>query len=158
MDLHEKERQLLEIYKLHASAADDVSRRRDNANRMYLGATTSVGITLGVVARFGAGDVPAWAVVTAMSILGGLLQLGWLGVISSYRQLNAKKFAVLLRLERALPFDFYQQEWQEMGEGKDKSKYQEITLAERHLPKLFLAGFAVTSIGMVITRLAQSCS
>lgn len=59
----ENTNQLIEIYKIHAAAADDVSRRRDSAIRMYLGATTAVIIAIGVIARFGTGDVPWWTVI-----------------------------------------------------------------------------------------------
>ena len=149
--------QLLEIYKLHAQAADDVSRRRDNANRMYLAASTSVGITMGVAGRFGAEEVPAWIVLSALSVLGVLMQLGWLGVIKSYRQLNSNKFAVLLRLEEKLPFDFYSQEWKEMGEGHDKRRYVEMTIAERTLPKVLGVVFLIAGVMSAVWGMAEMC-
>ena len=149
--------QVLEIYKLHAQAADDVSRRRDSANRMYLAASTSVGITMGVAGRFGAEEVPAWIVLSALSVLGIVIQLGWLGVIKSYRQLNGKKFAVLLRLEKKLPFDFYTQEWKEMGEGRDKRRYVEMTIAERTLPKVLGVAFLIGGMMSAVWGVAEMC-
>ena len=152
------EQRLLEIYKVHAQAADDVSRRRDSANRMYLGASTAVGITMGVTTRVGTEEIAAWVVVLGLSCLGVLIQLGWLGVIDSYRQLNGAKFNILLKLEEKLEFDFYTQEYEVMGKGKDKRKYHELTLAERTLPRVLGVGFAAAGIVAIGWRVVQWCT
>ena len=101
---------------------------------------------MGVTARFGGGEVPAWIVVTGLGVLGVLVQMGWMGILSSYRQLNSAKFKVLLRLEEALTFDFYTQEWKEMGQGEDKKRYYQLTLAERTLPKVLLIAFGTAAL------------
>lgn len=136
---------LIEIYKAHTRGVDEVSRRRAMANRMHLAATTSVGITMGVVGRFGSGDVPVWIVEAGLGVLGMLIQAGWLGVIKSHRQLNQHKCDTLLELEKRLPFDFYQKEWDAAKGGKDPKVYLEATIAERTLPKCFMAAFAAAT-------------
>lgn len=136
----------LEIYKIHAAASDDVSRRRDSANRMYLGVTTSIVITMGIVGGWDDGGWRTWGSLTGLSALGWVVQAGWLGVIQSYRQLNRAKFAVLLELEKNLTFDFYTREWKEAGEGKDPAKYREATIAEKDLPRYLQWAFGVVGI------------
>ena len=154
----ENTNQLIEIYKIHAAAADDVSRRRDSANRMYLGATTAVIIAMGVIARLGTGDVPWWTAIAGLGVLGALIESGWLGVIKAHRQLNEKKFEVLLELEKQLPFDFYQKEWGLMEEGKNPKVYREVTIAEKDLPRYFQWAFVVMTVGATVWGLVTTMS
>ena len=146
MSDEERTNGLLEMYKIHAQAADDVSRRRDSANRMHLGATTSIGIALAIITRFGTGEVPEWVVVIVLCTLGGLVQLGWLGAIQSYRQLNQHKFSVLLEMEKELPFAFYTKEYDAYGRGSDGKLYRELTKVEKRLPWCFLGAFTIVGI------------
>ena len=134
---------LLQIYKLHSGAVDDVSRRRAMANRMYLAATTAIGITMGVVGRLGEGAIALWGIEAGLAVLGALVQLGWLGVIKSHQQLNEHKCNVLIELEKELPFDFYSKEWKSMKEGREPKVYLQTTLAEKTLPKFFFWAYIV---------------
>ena len=66
------ERDLIEIYKLHAELADRVSQRREGANRLYV--TLLVGLVVFVTAllRFGAGDRSIQMIMWPVGALGAL--------------------------------------------------------------------------------------
>ena len=142
----EEQRILLEIYKIHAAAADDVSRRRDAANRMYLAITTTVVLVFGAITRFESGIIPTWLMIEILALIGILIQSAWLGVLKSYKQLNSGKFAVLSELEEKLPFAFYMKEWEILKEGKDREIYTKMTIAERYLPRIFQWTFVIIAV------------
>lgn len=142
--------ELLEIYKTHAAAVDDVSRRREMANRMYLAATTTVAITMGIIGRFGTGEVPVWLVEAGMALVGMAIQWGWVGVIKSHRQLNEHKCMTLIDLEQHLPFAFYEKEYERMKKGEEPKVYFETTKAERLLPRVFMAAFTAVGATSVV--------
>ena len=113
------ERDLIEIYKLHAELADRVSQRREGANRLYV--TLLVGLVVFVAAllRFGAGDRSIQMIMWPVGALGALLSASWYIVIRSCRQLNDGKFLALHELEKQLPYAFFTREWELLGEGRD---------------------------------------
>ena len=146
-DTTEKDKdRLLEIYKLHAAAADDVSRRRGGANRLFLAATTALVVTIGVIIRFGTGTFPVWVVILGLAGAGFLIQCAWLGVLASYKQLNSGKFKALQDLEEMLPYAFYTREWEALQKGEDPNTYAKMTVAERGLPQIFRMGFAIVGL------------
>ena len=142
----EGQRILLEIYKIHAAAADDVSRRRDAANRMYLAITTTIVLVFGIITRYGSGAIPTWLTIEILALIGVLIQSAWLGVLKSYKQLNSGKFVVLSELEKELPFAFYTKEWEVLKEGKDKEVYTKMTITERSLPRILQWIFAIIAV------------
>ena len=147
VDCTEKDKdRLLEIYKLHAAAADDVSRRRDGANRLFLAATTALVVTIGVIIRFGTGTFPAWVVILGLAGAGFLIQCAWLGVLTSYKQLNSGKFKALQELEEMLPYAFYTREWEALQKGEDPNTYAKMTVTERKLPQIFRRCFATVGL------------
>lgn len=141
---------LLEIYKIHAIAADDVSRRRDSANRMYLAATTAIAVVMGIAMRGGTGEIPTWIVTMILSVMGALIQSAWIDVINTYKQLNSCKFKVLHEIEEDMAYPFYRKEWEYMKQGQDPLVYKKMTVTEKKLPVLLRRGFwgcAVASSG-----------
>ena len=131
------ERDLIEIYKLHAELADRVSQRREGANRLYV--TLLVGLVVFVTAllRFGAGDRSIQMIMWPVGALGALLSASWYIVIRSHRQLNDGKFLALHELEKQLPYAFFTREWELLGEGRDVSRYWKLTTVEVALPSIF---------------------
>ena len=147
MDTNEKDKdRLLEIYKVHAAGADDVSRRREGANRIFLTATTALVVTIGVTGRFGTGSTPGWIIIGGLAWAGFLIQCAWLGVLTSYKHLNSGKFKALHELEKKLPYTFYAKEWEAMRKGEDPRTYTKMTVAERTLPRIFQGGFALLGL------------
>ena len=133
----------LELYKLHSDLADRVSQRREGANRLYVSLLVGLVIFLAALLRFGIGEFPLSIVVLCAGLLGVFLSISWLIVLRSYQQLNSGKFMALHELETKLSFQFFQQEWQLLGEGKNTSKYWKLSVVEWFLPLIFLVSFLV---------------
>ena len=146
---------LLEIYKVHAAGADDVSRRRDGADRIFLTATTALVVTIGVISRFGTGTIPGWIVIVGLAGAGFLIQCAWLGVLTSYKQLNSGKFKALHELEKMLPYAFYAKEWEAMRRGEDPKTYTKMTVAEGTLPRIFRGDFALLGLVALVSGICE---
>ena len=127
----------LEIYKLHAELADRVSQRREGANRLYVSLLVGLVVFLAALLRFGTGCVSEQLVVGTIGVFGALLSVSWLGVLSSYRQLNSEKFRVLHELEKELAFPFFTKEWDPAAMGEKSNRYWRLTKVERSLPVVF---------------------
>ena len=136
-------RELLEIYKLHATLADNVSQRREGANRLYVTLLTGVLASLVFFLRFTIKSVPLGVVLMVVGVVGMILSISWFIVIRSYRQLNTGKFQALHELEKKLPYPFFKREWELLGEGKKASRYWKLTVVETFLPATFLILFIV---------------
>ena len=149
--MHEPEesrnKELLELYKLHAELADRVSHRRGGANRLYVTVSTSFFVATTALARWGTEPILATAwFLTVAGILGVGLCASWYIVIRSYRQLNSGKFAALDELESKLAYPFFRREWEILEQGKNFKQYWKLTVAETSLPILFgivYAGIAI---------------
>ena len=142
-DLREE---LLEVYKLHAKLADNVSQRREGANRLYVTLITGFIVLLVAMLRFGSGDIPVWIILAAGGAIGALISASWFVVVRSYKQLNSGKFAVLQELEEQLAFPFFTKEWENLGGGENRRKYLKMTVAETCLPAIFF----LLSIALII--------
>lgn len=138
----EEQRQLLEIYRLHVEMADAVSRRRAAANGFYISLVSGLFALFALIVRLGDSPPPGWLLIAA-GAFGVLICLVWTAHIRSYKQLNGGKFEILHRLEERLPFDFYKQEWDVLGRGKDAGKYRLLTKVESYVPWVFAAGYGV---------------
>ena len=137
--MDENRQELLEIYKLHAELADRVSQRREGANRLFVSLLTGTLIFLATLLRYGAEDVPAFgAVLITIGVFGIFLSASWFIVIRSYRQLNSGKFAALHELEEKLTYSFFRREWELLEEGKNRSRYWNLTVVETFLPFIFV--------------------
>ncbi len=133
----QKQARLLEIYRIHANLADQVSNRREGANRLYVSLLVGLLSVLAIVIRFGPVGVVEWELFVLVGLFGSLLSLSWWGVIQSYRQLNREKFRVMRDLEEKLPFQFFKREWDTKGVGGKSNDYVQLTKVESHLPTLF---------------------
>ena len=132
-----KQRELLEIYKLHAELADRVSQRREAANQRYSSILVGLGAFLAALLRFGDEEIPAIA-LRMVSVLGVVISCSWYVLIRSYRQLNTGKFDALHELEEKLAYPFFKREWDLLGQGRDFRRYWKLTVVENVLTLAFL--------------------
>ena len=146
-----KQTRLLEIYKLHSILADQVSNRREGANRLYVSLLVGLLSVLAIIIKFGPAVVADWEIFIIVGLFGTLLSFSWWSVIQSYQRLNREKFRVLHDLEKKLPFRFFKQEWDPGNVGGRSNDYIQLTRVESLLPMLFglffLGVFAYGLIG-----------
>ena len=143
--------QLLEIYKLHAQLASDISNRLTTTNRFY--PTLMSGLLAIFFAFLQRTDVLfpegtpnkenliGYSII-AVGYFGIILSLIWFISIRYYYQMISKKYDVLLELEAKLDFHFFQKEW-----GVPKNRlYRRLSLFEILIPYAFTLVFIVLAL------------
>lgn len=123
---------LLEQYKLYVEMADKVSERRMQTNKFYISLLSGLLALLSILVT--KGNLNQTLIFVIVSLLGIILCILWYVNIQSYRQLNSGKFKVIHEMEKCLPFPCYEKEWKILGEGKEKSKYLQLTRVEQYIP------------------------
>ena len=144
MNMDEKQ-ELIEIYKLHATLADSVSRQRGTTNRFYLLLMSGLFVLFPALLRFQNG-VPLGGLTIGFGLLGMLLAVAWYIHIRSYRQLNSGKFKPLHELEEKLAYPFFKREWELLEEGENPNKYWRLTVVETFVPVIFFILFTAALI------------
>ncbi len=128
---------ILDQYRLYVEMADNLSKRRQDANTYMLTANTVLAAILGLV-----NGVPArtlsYGFLVVGAIAGVALSFTWYQLIVSYRQLNAAKFQVVHAIERRLPVRPYDAEWSLLGRGTAPNLYRPFTSVETTIPILFV--------------------
>ena len=168
----EEKNRFIEIYKLHAQLASDLSNRLAATNRFYptvmsgllilyftflqrkgeifpdeFMKTLVVGISSGIFP-----DKPMNALIVGIStvtigILGCLFAALWLFSIEFYLGWVSRKYEILKKLEDEFEFQFFKQEWELLGEEKKKKPYEQRSQFELYLPYAFLVIFFLLIMG-----------
>lgn len=141
---------LIDQYKVAVEMADRVSQRRSQANHFFISVNTGL-VGIAAITYSVAKDLPP-LMLAVEGVLGILLCLSWIVTIRSYRQLNTGKFAIILRLEQALPAATYGDEWIVLGEGRDARKYRQLTNVEQLVPALFILPYLLIIAQAILLR------
>jgi hypothetical protein len=140
IDEKDKNQELLEIYKLHAQLADNVSNRRATANRFYMLVLSGLAVLFSALLQRKNGVPLGWLMV-GFGLFGMLLAVAWYILIRSYRQLNTGKFKALQELEEKLNYPFFKREWDLLAEGREPKTYWKLTVVETFVPAIFFISF-----------------
>lgn len=123
--------------------------RRQTVNAFFLSVNTLLLSAIGFnfqPAFSSSGWTGPLVAVIGLCIAGMLVAYTWRRMVSSFRQLNAGKFAVIEQLERHLPAAMFKAEWKALGEGRDKRKYVPFTATEGRLT----VGFGLAYLALVV--------
>lgn len=132
---------LLDQYKLYVEMADRISNRRASANSYFLSVNSAIIAFVGYLSAKGDGEY-MW-----MLALGGIsLSVLWESLITSYRNLNTAKFAVIHKIEKRLPISPYEAEWDAMERGKNPKLYRPISHIEQGVPYIFMVLHSIVLI------------
>ena len=126
---------LIEQYKIACAAADNVSSRREAANRYLITLNTAIAALYGFQAT---GPATLYLLIP-LAIAGLTAATFSFGIVRSHRNLNQKKFNIILELEKLLPARIYGEEWDQLKETKGLGTYLELTNLERIIYCLFAA-------------------
>jgi len=132
---------LLEQYKLYVEMADRISKRRMQTNKFYISLLSGLLALLSILVSMGKFNQTVIFII--ISLLGIALCTLWHINIRSYRQLNSGKFKVIHEMEQYLPFPCYYKEWELLGEGKEKSKYLQLTRVEKYIPLILAIPYII---------------
>ena len=139
---------IFEQYRMLVETSERLVARRQTVNAFFLSVHTLLLSAIGFnfqPAFSGSGWTGPLAAVVGLCIAGMLVAYTWRRMVSSFRQLNAGKFAVIEQLERHLPAAMFKAEWVALGEGRDKRKYVPFTRTEERLT----VGFGVAYLALV---------
>lgn len=145
--------EVIELYKIYLESINKTTDRRQNANSFFLTLNTGLLAIIGFL--FQKDVAPELkSLYLLLPIAGVLSGFFWLKQVISYRQLNKGKFTILSMIEEVLPLAIFKAEWIELGEGKDKNKYHQVTFLERSISILFilLYGFLFLYFGVLFLK------
>jgi len=126
----------LEQYKLYVEMADRISSRRQSTNTFF--------VTLNTVLISLAGYTKAATSIESFfyfitSLAGLFICYIWYRLVKSYKNLNSAKFKVVHSIEKEMPFNLFDAEWEAVGRGKDKNLYHPFTELELKVPWVFFS-------------------
>lgn len=124
---------LLDQYKLYVEMADRISQRRTTANSYFLSVNSAILAFVGYLTSKDSTE-NLWL----LAIAGITLSMLWYSIITSYRDLNSAKWAVVHEIEKRLPISPYDAEWEAVERGKNSKLYRPISHIERGVPWVFV--------------------
>jgi len=134
----------LEQYRIYLHVFNGTSERRQKANEFFLGLNTAIMAFLGYIEVKQDAAIPhAPMVFTLVPLVGVAICYCWFEIICSFKQLNRAKFKVIHRLERKLPAKMFETEWELLGRGKDRTKYNALSNIEKKIPLMFVILYLV---------------
>jgi len=136
MDKNEGKQTYFEQYKILVDSAEKVSDKRMSANNYFLTVNTAL-ISLTGLLITSKVLLLNFNVMKLISILGLIICVIWFFIVLSYKQLNSGKFKMIHRIEKKLPLQLYADEWVELGEGKNLTKYIPLSHIELVVPIVF---------------------
>jgi hypothetical protein len=123
---------LLEQYKLYVGLADKISERRQSANTYFLSINSALLGFVGYITSSNSNEY-LWL----LGVSGCTLSYFWYRLICSYRDLNTAKFSVIHQIEKKLPLNPYDAEWEAIGRGKNAKLYKPLSHIEIGVPWVF---------------------
>lgn len=141
---------LLQQYKLYTEMADQVSRRRIQANQFYISLLSGLLAFLSFIVSQQSFNNARDMMMVSISCIGVFLCLVWYINIRSYKQLNKLKFKVIHEMESMLPFACYVKEWE--LEKEKQYRYIRLTRVENYIaivmafPYIFLLFYAISNL------------
>ncbi len=70
--------------------------------------------------------------------LGVFLCTAWMNILTSYGDLNSSKMKIISQIEKRLPANLYDAEWEALSDKLKRKKYVSFTQSEKSTPKLFI--------------------
>lgn len=128
---------VLEMYKLYVEMADNISKRRQEANSFFLTLNSAIIALVGYVNLSQDSISGRASFFWLVAISGMVLCFLWYRLIHSYKDMNSGKFKVVHAIEKQLPLRLYDAEWTALGKGEDPKLYLPFTHIEIYVPWVF---------------------
>lgn len=140
-----------EQYKIYIAGMERISDRRESANRHFITLNSAILVLSGLVIQYT--NSHKALLLLGLCGLGLVICVIFWFLINSYKQLNTAKFTMLHDMESKLPIEMYKNEWEILGEGKDKKKYFPFSHIERLIPLAFGLAYVVMATIIFLWRL-----
>lgn len=120
--------------------ANSISQRRDTMNNIF------VTLNLAIIAAVSI----SWNIKSLFILVAGIIVCYiWLLFIRNYKLLNTEKFNVINSIEKNLPVQPFNDEWEKL---KNNKKYTDGTKLEKILPIMFIILYIVAIITIAIIK------
>lgn len=128
-------------YTHYVESAEKISERRVSANNYLLTVNAFLVTLYGIVAASKYNTY--WTIL--VPVAGLLVSLTWHRIITSYRDLNTVKFAVIHELEQHMPAALYDYEWRKAQGGRGMA-YHPLSHLERWIPITFMILYVLLGV------------
>ena len=120
---------LLEQWKTAVEMSNSLSDRRTNSNNIF----TTINTILIAILTF---KIDQKNVLFA--VVGIIICISWIFSLVNYKKLSSAKFNIINKLEKKLPVNLFDYEWELVGRGQDKKKYKKMSKIEMFIPYVFI--------------------
>lgn len=148
---------LIEQYKSYLTTSEEVVNRRQTTSSFYIGINTTLVTGIATISSLllGLSNLDYKILIAAVtsiviSILGGILCKNWISLLDSYGKLNGAKMKVVSIIEKELPYNLYDVEWNVMSEKIGNEKYCSFTNIEKRVPLIFIALYGLIIVGAIV--------
>lgn len=135
--------ELIEQYTTYVNTTLNVSNRRMRNNRFYVLLLSG---TLAVLSVLTETQIIEEVGLLLAGLLGLCLCILWYLSIVSYKQLNSGKYEVLTTIEKDLPAEPFDDEWEVLDRGQNWRTYITHTRVERKIPGVLAVPYLLISI------------
>lgn len=142
MDKKEDNQIYFEQYKIFVESAEKVSDKRMSANNYFLTVNTALISLIGLIFTSKVLFLGSSA-IKLISTLGLIICTIWFFIVLSYKQLNSGKYSLIHKIEKRLPLQLYNDEWNLLGKGKDLKKYIPFSHIEMLMPIVFFIFYLI---------------
>lgn len=125
---------ILEQWKTAVEMSNSLSDRRTNMNNIFL----TINAILIALITF---ELEKKSI--GFAVVGVMICVIWLANLSNYKKLNSAKFKVINELEKKLPANVFDCEWEIVGRGEDGKKYKRMSQIEKLVPCIFMLVYIV---------------
>lgn len=132
---------LLAQWQTCVEMANFISQRRDTMNNIFITLNLAIMAAVSVV----------WDIKSILILAAGIVVcILWILFIRNYKLLNTAKFEVINDIEKALPCQPFNNEWDKL---KCNEKYRDGTKLERLLPIMFILLYIVATAIILTIKL-----
>lgn len=134
---------ILEQWKIAVTMSNAISERRTNMNNIFL--TLNSMLVALITFQFEKKSM-------GYALIGIVVCLIWISNLENYKKLNTAKFKIINKLEKELPANVFDYEWDLVGRGDDGKKYKRMSNLERIIPLIFVLVYVVAIVYPLLFR------
>lgn len=123
--------------------ANSISQRRDTMNNLFVTLNLAIVTAVSII----------WDLRSIFIMIAGIvLCIIWILFIRNFKLLNREKFKVINKMEKALPEQPFNDEWDLLCKN---IKYKDGTKLENTLPIMFIILYIASVVAMVIIKITN---
>ncbi len=135
---------IVKQYMKFVDSIENVTDRRLKTNAFFLSFNTIISGLMGVSWNVDIARTKIVIVLFSLIVIAACIY--WIISINNFKKLNTAKFKILLEIEKKLPINLYNFEWQLLKEGKVFSVYFESTKLELAFPIILIVSYVINII------------